>query len=126
MNQKTVLIIEDDAANREVYATILEHNGYGVLEAGSGDEGLRLARERSPDVILINMVLPVMNGWDALEELHSDPETADTPCVVATGVVGEGQKAVDEIGCDSFLPKPHNPKDVVAEVRRLIGPAESD
>src|SRR3954447_22424152 len=76
---RTILLVEDHEDNRIVYRTILEHVGYTVLLAADGAEGVRLARERLPDLVLMDVSIPVMDGWEATATLKADPATAAIP-----------------------------------------------
>ena len=123
--RKTVLIVEDDHDNRQIYSTILEHGGYRVLVAHDGEEGLRYARAERPDLILMDLSMPVLGGWEAIRLLKSDPETADIPtCAISAHVLMEGdyQRAIDA-GFTAYLTKPIEPKAVLREVQNRIGPA---
>ncbi len=82
--EKTVLLVEDNEDNRIVYATVLEHFGYRVLEATDGAEGVRLAREQRPDVVLMDISIPVIDGWQATSMLKEDPRTNAIPVIALT------------------------------------------
>src|SRR4029079_15936959 len=76
---KTVLLVEDNEDNRTVYRTILEHFGYGVIEARNGEDGIRMARELHPDLILMDISIPVIDGWEATRVLKGEEATAGIP-----------------------------------------------
>lgn len=120
---RTILLVEDHEDNRIVYRTILEHVGYTVLLAGDGVEGVRLAREQKPDLILMDVSIPLMDGWTATSVLKADPETASIPIVALTAhaLAGDRERAL-EVGCDGYLAKPVEPRRVLEEVRRFLGP----
>jgi two-component system cell cycle response regulator DivK len=119
---RTILLVEDHEDNRIVYRTILEHFGYRVLLAADGAEGVRLAREEKPDLILMDVSIPVMDGWEATRTLKSDPATAAIPIVALTAhaLVTDRARAA-EVGCDGYLAKPVEPRVVLEEVRRFLG-----
>jgi CheY-like chemotaxis protein len=121
MKERLVLLVEDDRDNRTIYRTILEHHGYQVVEAADGREGIRLAREHKPDIVLMDISIPVVDGWEATAILKADPETAAIPIVALTAhaLVKDRQKA-REVGCDGYLAKPVEPMRVATEVERLI------
>jgi CheY-like chemotaxis protein len=119
---KTVLLVEDNEDNRTVYRTILEHFGYQVIEARNGEDGIRIAREERPHLILMDISIPVVDGWEATKILKSDPQTRDIPIIALTAhaLATDRAKAV-EVGCDGYLAKPCEPRRVVAEVEKFIG-----
>ena len=119
---KTVLLVEDNEDNRIIYSTILQHFGYRVMEALNGEEGIAKARAEKPDLILMDISIPVIDGWEATQVLKRDPETRSIPIVALTAhaLVSDREKAM-EVGCDSYLAKPCEPKAVVSEVARFIG-----
>ncbi|HEU0015968.1 MAG TPA: response regulator [Longimicrobium sp.] len=117
-----VLLVEDNEDNQAIYQTILEHGGYDVLQAWDGEEGVRLARERLPAVILMDIAMPRINGWDATRLLRSDPATARIPVLALTAHVLPADRAMaEEIGYDGYLAKPIEPREVLAHVRRVVG-----
>ena len=119
---KTVLLVEDNEDNRTVYRTILEHYGYRVIEAHDGEEGVRLAREESPALILMDISIPVIDGWEATRMLKGDSQTAEIPIIALTAhALATDRAKAEEVGCDGYLAKPCEPRRVVAEVERFIG-----
>jgi CheY-like chemotaxis protein len=119
---KTVLLIEDNEDNRIVYSTILQHFGYQVSEALNGEEGIAKAREEQPDLILMDISIPIIDGWEATQVLKRDPQTRNIPIIALTAhaLASDREKAI-EVGCDSYLAKPCEPKAVVTEVSKFIG-----
>ena len=119
---KTVLLVEDNEDNRIVYSTILQHFGYVVMEALNGEEGIAKARNERPDLILMDISIPVIDGWEATQVLKRDPETRGIPIIALTAhaLASDREKAM-EVGCDSYLAKPCEPKAVVSEVEKFIG-----
>lgn len=118
----TILLVEDNEDNVTVYRTILEHSGFRVLEARDGLEGIQAVRESLPDLVLMDISIPHVNGWDATRILKADPATAGVPIVALTAHAFETDRALAvEVGCAGYLVKPIEPRQVVAEVRRLLG-----
>lgn len=119
---KTVLLVEDNEDNRIVYSTILHHFGYRVMEALNGEEGIAKARSALPDLILMDISIPIIDGWEATQVLKHDPETRHIPIIALTAhaLAADRERAI-EVGCDSYLAKPCEPKAVVHEVERFIG-----
>lgn len=122
MHEATVLIVDDNESSRRMYAKALQHYGYRVLQAADGADGVRTARAEVPDVILMDIAMPVLDAWGALRLLKASPETAEIPVVALTGFTSPGDRAgALEAGFTSFLPKPCEPRRVLEEVRRLTG-----
>jgi CheY-like chemotaxis protein len=119
---KTVLLVEDNEDNRIVYSTILRHFGYQVTEALNGEEGIAKAKSEKPDLILMDISIPIIDGWEATQVLKHDPETRSIPIIALTAhaLASDREKAM-EVGCDGYLAKPCEPRAVVAEVQRFLG-----
>jgi len=121
-NSKTVLLVEDNEDNRTVYRTILEHFGYHVIEARNGEDGVRMAREDKPNLILMDISIPVIDGWEATRILKGDPDTKEIPIIALTAhALATDRAKATEVGCDGYLAKPCEPRRVVAEVEKFIG-----
>lgn len=121
LQRRTVLIVEDDDDSRFVYGAILESAGFEVVTASSGNEGLRIARERRPQAILMDVSIPGLDGWTVTEKLKSDAETSDITIVIITAhAFPEDRRRAESVGCDGFLTKPCEPREVLEEVTRLI------
>jgi CheY-like chemotaxis protein len=125
---KTVLIVEDDEDTRSIYASGLRARGYGVLTATQGAEGVHLARRNLPDLILLDIRMPVLNGWGAAHYLKTDPETRRIPIwgISAYDLDEEERTEVQRLGhFDHFLMKPTDPSVVIAEIEEVLGPPEN-
>jgi len=117
----TVLIVEDDEDSRYVYTLILEANGFKVVTATSGVEGLTLARAVHPDAILMDVSIPETDGWTVTETLKADSATRPIPIIVITAhAFPEDHERAEEVGCDAFLTKPCEPRQVLEEVQRVL------
>jgi len=122
--KKTVLLVEDNEDNLVVYRTILDHVGYNVLEARDGEEGVSRAREEHPDLILMDISIPKIDGWEATRRLKADQATRDIPIIALTAhALEEDRERAIAAGCDGYLAKPVEPRRVVEEVQRFVGPA---
>jgi CheY-like chemotaxis protein len=111
----TLLIVEDNEMNRDMLSRRLQRKGYAVEIAVDGGEGVRLARELAPDLILMDMSLPVLDGWEATRQVKADPATQHIPVIALTAhaMSGDEDKA-RAAGCDDFDTKP-------VELERLLG-----
>ena len=118
---RTILLVEDNTDNRIIYRRALEHFGYTVIEALDGEEVIRLATERLPDLILMDISIPRIDGWEATRVIRADPRTKGIPVVALTAhaMVGERRKAL-EAGCDDFDTKPIDFAGLIAKVERLL------
>src|SRR5204863_3176125 len=116
-----VLIVDDYPDAREMYSEYLQYSGFDVIEAENGMEALTKAAEKSPDIILMDLSLPVMDGWEATRRLKADDRTATIPVVALTGHalagISEGAKRA---GCDAFVTKPCLPEDLVKEIKKIL------
>ncbi len=116
-----VLVVDDFADNREMYSEYLSFSGYDVIEARNGKEAVDAAQARLPDIIIMDLSLPVMDGWEATRRLKADDRTRRIPVVALTGHALAGHsKGAKDAGCDSFLAKPCLPDQLVAEIRRML------
>jgi CheY-like chemotaxis protein len=120
--QHRVLVVDDYRDAREMYSEYLEFSGFAVIQAGNGREAVQRAIDSDPDIILMDLSLPVMDGWEATRRLKADARTAGIPVVALTGHALAGvSEGARQAGCDAFIAKPCLPEDLVAEVRRLLG-----
>jgi two-component system, cell cycle response regulator DivK len=118
---RLVLIVDDVPDNRELYVQYLTYFGYRAAEAGDGQDALAKAAALKPDVIVMDLSLPGMDGWEATRRLKSDPRTQHVPVVALTGHALAGHsKGAREAGCDAFITKPCLPDALLAEVRRML------
>ena len=117
-----VLLVEDNEDNRVIYTTVLQHVGFRVIEAQNGVEAIELARRELPDLILMDISIPEMDGWEATRILRRDPSTSSIPIIALTAhALSDDRERAAEVGFTSYLAKPVEPRTVVAEVRRWIG-----
>jgi len=124
---KTVLVIEDDPDIVRLLTLYLEQERYRVRAVSSGTEGLRAVREGSPDVIILDVMLPALDGYEVCKRLRATPETARVPILMLTAKADEADKIVGlEIGADDYVAKPFSPKEVVARVKALVRRSEPD
>lgn len=119
--QPLILVVDDFEDGREMYASYLKFSGYGVDEAADGYEALEKAFALLPDIILMDLSLPGIDGWQATRELKKDERTANIPIVALTGHALEAHsRSAKEAGCDAFIVKPCMPMDLLNEIRRIL------
>jgi CheY-like chemotaxis protein len=121
VTQPLVLVVDDFADNREMFTEFLAFHGFRVAEASTGREALERAFQLLPDVILMDLSLPELDGLEATRCLKNDERTRRIPIVALTGHVLAGHsREAKEAGCDSFLAKPCLPDTLVTEIRRIL------
>ena len=116
-----VLLVEDQAELRRLYAEQLTLSGFDVIEAENGADAIAHTTERGPDVVLMDLSLPGIDGWEATRRLKHDQRTAHIPVVALTAHDGAGElERATRAGCDWFVPKPCPPDALIVEVRRVL------
>jgi CheY-like chemotaxis protein len=125
MTGKKILIIEDNLLNLELAADLLEANGFVVSSAQTAEEGLRLARELLPDLVLMDFSLPGMDGLTATKNLKTDPATRHLSVVglTANAMKGDAEAAL-AAGCDGYLTKPIDTRTFIAMIKKFIEAAK--
>jgi CheY-like chemotaxis protein len=120
-DKELVLVVEDYQDAREMYVAYLQFSGYRVAEAANGVEAIEKTLELMPDIILMDLALPKMDGWEATRRLKVDERTKHIPIVALTGhALAGASEGARKAGCDSFVTKPCLPDDLVVEVRRML------
>ncbi|MBI2908945.1 MAG: response regulator [Chloroflexi bacterium] len=116
-----ILYVEDDEMNRDMLSRRLERKGYQLVLAVNGEEGIALATSESPDLILMDMGLPVVDGWEATRRLKAMPSTSSIPIIALTAhaMVGDQQKSM-EAGCDDYDTKPVDLPRLLAKIEALL------
>jgi two-component system cell cycle response regulator DivK len=121
VGQALVLVVEDYQDAREMYAAYLQFSGYRVEEATNGLEAIEKTLELLPDIILMDLALPKMDGWEATRRLKTDERTKHIPIVALTGHALAGYaEGARQAGCDAFVTKPCLPDALVAEIQRML------
>ncbi len=116
-----ILVVEDEPKIAQIVTAYLERDGYKVLQASNGQRALELARADLPDLIVLDLMLPQISGWDVCRELRRNPRTARVPIIMATARDEVSDRIVGlEIGADDYLIKPYNPKELIARVHALL------
>jgi len=116
-----VLLVEDNEMNRDMLSRRLERKGYTVLCAVDGEEGVRKARQEKPDLILMDIQLPLMDGYEATRRFKADPDLQSIPIIVVTSYAlsGDEEKA-RAAGCDGYVTKPFSPRQLLAKIKEYL------
>jgi CheY-like chemotaxis protein len=120
-NRPLVLLVEDQSDLRQLYATQLTMSGFDVIEVSNGADAIACTSSHAPDVVLMDLSLPIVDGWEATRRIKSDRKTAHIPIVALTAHDGAGElQRATLAGCDWFVPKPCPPAALITEVRRVL------
>ena len=119
---KKILVVEDTEDNRQILRDLLGMAGYEMIEANDGAEGVAKAAEHKPDLILMDIQMPVMDGYEATRRIKANPALKSIPIVAVTSYAlsGDEQKTRDA-GCDAYIAKPYSPRQMLAKVREILG-----
>jgi CheY-like chemotaxis protein len=115
-----VLIVEDHPTMRDAMRLVLEEGGHDVEEATDGGSGIRMARDRAPDIVLLDLSIPVVSGAEVLETLKSDPSTAGVLVVIVTATGEEGRRRALLQGADGYITKPFSPLALLTIVEQVL------
>lgn len=116
----SILIIDDYADNREILRLMLEMDGYLVEEARNGLEGLKLVRDAQPDIALIDLSMPGLDGWEVIKELRADERTRNVPCIAVSAFADGARNRALAQGFDAYLTKPFRKKELTELVESLL------
>ncbi len=121
MSKKRILVVEDDLDNTTLVRLLLKRENYDVLTAENGQKGIAVTQSERPDLIVLDLDMPVMDGWRMIDELKEQKKTRDIPIVVVTAhlLPDERYKAFDA-GCNGYVMKPFQVADLVAEIKRWL------
>lgn len=119
--RKKILVVEDQEDNRRIFRDLLKHGGYEVIEATNGRDGVISAESNHPDLILMDIQLPGIDGYEATRQIKANPDLKNTPIIVVTSYAlsGDDKKAF-EAGCDAYVAKPFSPRELLAKVREYL------
>ena len=116
-----ILVVEDDDDNRWIVVKILTGEGYATLEAADGRAAITLARRENPDLIIMDLKMPDLDGWETSRRLKADPQSADIPIIALTAFAMRGdEERARKAGCDAYLSKPCRPQAIREVVRRFV------
>jgi len=118
---KRILVVEDQPDNRKIIRDVFAPTGYEIIEAENGEEALAAIAKARPDLILMDIQLPIMDGYTATRRIKEDPALRSIPVIAVTSYAlsGEERKA-REAGCDDYIPKPYSPRELLAKVRQYL------
>ena len=118
---KTILVVEDHEDNRRIMRDLLINSGYEVIEAVTGEEGLTLVENHSPDLILLDIQLPGIDGYEVARRIKTKPDLQKVPIIAVTSYAlsGDDVKAY-EAGCDAYVSKPFSPRALLAKIREFL------
>jgi two-component system cell cycle response regulator DivK len=118
-----ILVVEDDQDNREMVIKVLKHNGYRVIEAVDGQEAVKKAKEENPDLILLDIYLPKMDGYEVTRTLKGDEDLQYIPIIALTAhaMKGDREEAL-AIGCDGYITKPINVRELPKQIQYFLRP----
>jgi two-component system cell cycle response regulator DivK len=121
VSAKTILYVEDNEMNRQIVRDLLMRTKYRLIEAHDGEAGVLKALEARPDLILMDIQLPKVSGFEAMRRLRAEPSTAATPIIAITSFAlsGDDQKA-KEAGATAYIAKPYSPRDLLALIRKTL------
>jgi two-component system cell cycle response regulator DivK len=119
---KRILVIEDTEDNRRIIRDLLTTVGYELIEATDGEAGVAAAAREQPDLVLMDIQLPVMDGYEATRRIKADPATAHIPVIAVTSYALSGdEEKTRAAGCDGYIAKPFSPRQLLATVREFVG-----
>lgn len=116
-----ILVVEDDQDNREMVIKVLKHNGYGVIEAGDGEEAIEKAKVENPDLILLDLYIPKMDGYEVTRRLKGDQDLRHIPIIALTAhaMKGKREEAL-AIGFDGYITKPINVRELPQQIEHFL------
>jgi two-component system cell cycle response regulator DivK len=120
---KKILVVEDNQDNREMVIKVLKHNGYQVIEAVHGEEAVKRAKAEKPDLILLDLYIPKMDGYEVTRRLKGDQELQYIPIIALTAhaMKGDREKAL-AAGCDGYIAKPINVRELPKQIQHFLSP----
>jgi two-component system cell cycle response regulator DivK len=118
---KCILVVEDQVDNRQILRDLLGNAGYELTEAENGEEAIAAVARRCPDLILMDIQLPIMDGYEATRRIRTNPDLKSVPIIAVTSyaLAGDENKAL-AAGCDGYVTKPYSPRDLLAKVRSYL------
>ncbi len=116
---KSILVVEDQEDNRQIIRDLLSATDYEIVEAGSGEEALEAVAKQRPDLILMDIQLPGIDGYEMTRRIKADPALRSIPIIAVTSYALSGEEA-RAAGCDEYVPKPYSPRQLLAKIRQYL------
>ena len=122
MEAKTILLVDDDFTLREMYGERLKTEGFQIIQASDGEEALQMAKKNKPNVILLDIMMPKINGFDVLKQIKADDELKDIPVLILTALIQEVDKIQGEkLGANGYIIKSETmPGEVIEKIKKVI------
>jgi two-component system cell cycle response regulator DivK len=121
MSLKRILIVEDTEDNRQILRDLLTNAGFDIVEAHDGEAAVKAASEYRPDLILMDIQLPIMNGYEAIRRIKANTKLQPIPIIAVTSyALSEDKEKARAAGCDGYIAKPFSPRQLLATVRELL------
>jgi two-component system, cell cycle response regulator DivK len=118
---KRILVVEDQPDNRQIIRDMLAPTGYEITEVGNGEEALAAIAKQRPDLVLMDIQLPVMDGYEATRRIKADPALRSIPIIAVTSYALSGEETkARSAGCDEYVPKPFSPRQLLAKIRHYL------
>ncbi|QAY96310.1 response regulator [Methylovirgula ligni] len=118
---KRILVVEDTEDNRQILRDVLNDAGFDLIEAGDGEEGVRMAAEFLPDLVLMDIQLPVVDGYEATRRIKADPALRHIPVIAVTSyALSQDEKKALAVGCSGYVAKPFSPRALLAKIREFL------
>jgi two-component system, cell cycle response regulator DivK len=118
---KRILVVEDEEDSRKILRDLLSTAAYEMTEAENGEEALAAVAKQRPDLILMDIQMPVLDGYEATRRIKADPALKDVPVIAVTSyALSDDEAKARAAGCDDFVPKPFSPRQLLAKIRKLL------
>jgi two-component system, cell cycle response regulator DivK len=118
---KRILVVEDQEDNRQILRDLLGSAGYEMAQAWDGEAGIAAAKQQRPDLILMDIQMPQMDGYEATRRIKADPELKNIPVIVVTSYALSGDEGkARAAGCDAYVTKPYSPRQLLAKIREFL------
>ena len=118
---KRILVVEDEEDNRQILRDLLATSGYEMVEAKDGEQALAAVDQHRPDLILMDIQLPIMDGYEATRRIRANPANKRIPIIAVTSYALSGNESMAlAAGCDAYVPKPYSPRELLAKIREFL------